>query len=101
MRLEGALFVGGFGLAARLGADKLAPASAAVTAIAEAEAAIIAERNQDHGEALARIVGEPGEWRLVAIDVDGCDLALGDKVERIHWSSPAANVADVRRELGG
>jgi len=99
MRPEGALFVGGFGRAARLEADKLMPEPAAVAAIAEAEAAIIAEWNRDHGDVLARLAGEPGDWRLVAIDVDGCDIGSGERVRRIHWSAPVGSVTDVRQAL--
>ena len=36
---------------------------------------------------------------MVAVDVDGCDLADGERVVRIHWSAPVADPADVRREL--
>ncbi len=38
-------------------------------------------------------------WRMVAVDVDGCDLADGERVVRIHWSAPVADAGGVRREL--
>jgi len=101
MRLEAALYVGGFGRAARLGADELAPEPAAAHAVAEAEAAVVVRCNQDRPEVPARIAGEPGDWRLVALDVDGCDVGSGERVRRIHWSAPAADAADVWRELTG
>jgi heme iron utilization protein len=96
---EAALFVGGFGRAAHLGGARLAPKPHAVAAIAETEATIIAEYNQNHPDTLSRIAGEPGDWRLVALDVDGCDIAAGERVRRVNWSAPAASSADVRREL--
>ena len=99
--VEAALYVGGFGRAARLGADELAPEPAAVHVIAEAEAEVVVHCNQDHPDVLARIAEEPGDWRLVAVDVDGCDLGSGERVRRIHWSAPAASAADVWRELTG
>jgi len=99
--VEAALYVGGFGRAARLGADELTPEPAAVHAVAEAEAAVVVQCNQDHPDVLARIAGEPGDWRLLAVDVDGCDLGSGERVRRIHWSAPAADAADVWRELSG
>lgn len=101
MRLEAALYVGGFGRAARLGADELTPDPAAVHAVAEAEAAVVVECNQDHPDVLARMAGEPGDWRLVTVDVDGCDLGSGERMRRIHWSAPSSGAADVRRELTG
>ena len=45
------------------------------------------------------IAGEPGDWRMATVDVDGCDLALGERVIRIHWSTPVADANGVRREL--
>jgi heme iron utilization protein len=36
---------------------------------------------------------------MVAVDVDGCDLAEGERVIRIHWSTPVANPGGVRGEL--
>lgn len=101
MSPEAALYVGGFGRAARLGTSELVPDPASAVAAAAAEGAIIAECNQDYPDALARIAGEPGDWRLLAVDVDGCDLGSGERVRRIHWSAPAASAADVRRELVG
>ncbi len=101
MRLEAALFVGGFGRAARLGAGRLALDPAAVAAIAEAEAEIIGEFNERHPGALARIAGELGDWRLVTVDADGCDIGAGETVIRVHWPAPVASAADVRRELAG
>ena len=44
-------------------------------------------------------MGSPGAWRMVAADVDGCDLALGERVVRIAWSAPVADAGGVRAEL--
>jgi len=93
------LFVGGFARAARLRAADLAPDPAAVAAIAAAEADIIAHCNSDHPDAMAAIAGAPGAWRLVAVDVDGCDLGQDEHVLRVAWSAPVADAGDVRREL--
>ena len=76
-------YVGGFARAARLTPAQLAPDAAAVAAIAAAEADIMAYY----------------DGALVAVDVDGCDLAAGEGVRRVHWSAPAAGPDDVRREL--
>lgn len=93
------LFVGGFARAARLRAADLAPDPAAVAAIAAAEDAIIAHCNADHPDAMAAIAGTGEAWRLAAVDVDGCDLALDERVVRVHWSAPVHDAGDVRREL--
>jgi len=95
----GGLFVGGFARAARLRAADLAPDAAGVAAIEAAAEGIIAHCNADHPDALAVIAGLPGAWRMVGVDVDGCDLADGERVMRVHWSAPVADPGGVRREL--
>jgi putative heme iron utilization protein len=99
IRLLGGLYVGGFARATRLRAADLTPDPAAVAAIVTAEAAIMRHCNADHPDALAAIAGQPGDWRMAAVDVDGCDLAQGERVIRIHWSAPVAEPDGVRREL--
>lgn len=100
VRLMGALYVGGFARAARLRAEDLRPDPDAVLALAAAEAGIIAHCNQDHADAMARIAGDPaGPWRLVGVDVDGCDLGSEEVTRRVAWSAPVVSVGDVRREL--
>ena len=77
------LYVGGFARAARLTPAQLAPDPVVVAAVAAAEPDIITHYN----------------GALVAVDVDGCDLASGESVRRVHWSAPVAGADDVRREL--
>ena len=99
IRPMGGLFVGGFARAARLRLADLTPDADAVAAIAGAEAGIITHRNTDHPDAMARIAGRPGAWRMVTVDVDGCDLAQDEQVLRIPWSAPVAEPGAVRTEL--
>jgi putative heme iron utilization protein len=99
VRPQGGLYVGGFGRAARLRAADLAPDPTAVAAIEAAAAGIIGHSNTDHPDALRAIAGGEGDWRMVAVDVDGCDLAQDERVVRIHWSEPVADSKDVRAEL--
>jgi putative heme iron utilization protein len=95
----GGLFVGGFARAARLRPADLTPDPGAVVAIAVAAEAIMAHCNDDHADAMARVAGESGDWRMVAVDVDGCDLAQGERVVRVAWSVPVAAPEGVRAEL--
>ena len=105
------LLVGGFGRAARLRAASLLPDPAAVAAVAAAEAALVAEANRTHRRLLARLAGaaEGEAWEIVAIDVDGCDIApaaAGDPspgieppaTVRIAWSAPLRAPQDAARE---
>lgn len=98
-----AMFVGGFAQAIRLRRHDLLPDPASVAAVAAAEASILSHCNTDHPDALAAIAqaagGAAGEWRMAAVDVDGCDLAAGEIVLRIAWSAPVADVAGIRAEL--
>lgn len=99
----GGQFVGGFARAARLRAVDLAPDASAVATLSDAEPDILAHCNADHADAmdlLAKAAGGVGAgWRMVAADVDGCDLALGERVIRVHWSRPAADSQQIRMEL--
>ena len=99
VRPMGGLFVGGFARAARLRLADLTPEPGAVAAIAAAAEGIMAHCNDDHPSAMARIAGASGAWRMVAVDVDGCDLAQGERVVRVAWSAPVAAPDGVRAEL--
>jgi putative heme iron utilization protein len=90
IRPQAALYVGGFALALRLRASQFLPDPAAVAAVATAEPGIIAHMNDDHADACANIArafcdGEAGEWRMGAIDVDGCDLTDGNRTLRFAF----------------
>jgi putative heme iron utilization protein len=98
LRPTGGQFIGGFGSAHRLTAAELTPDPAVVATLAEAEASILEHMNTDHAAALARMAGSPG-WRMVAADVDGCDLGRDEEVLRFAWSAPLVDVAAVRGEL--
>ena len=91
-------YIGGFASAHRLTAADLTPDPAAVAALAEAEADVLLHMNRDRLGAVERIAGEPG-WRMVAVDVDGCDLQRDEVIRRVPWSAPAADVEAMHQEL--
>lgn len=99
IRPKAGQLVGGFARAFRLREADLTPDAKAVAQLLKAEAGICAHCNADHAEALAVLAGKPGPWRMVAADVDGCDLAQGEAVVRIAWSRPVADAGEVRAEL--
>lgn len=103
IRPAAALLVGGFARATRLRAADLLPEPAAVAALVAAEAGIIAHCNTDHADAMAVLGGGAGPWRMVAADIDGCDLAPADPeaglVHRIAWSAPIGSAEAVRGEF--
>jgi putative heme iron utilization protein len=99
-----ALYVGGFATARRIPGSALRPDAAAAAALATAEAGILHHVNADHAdavEAIARgLLGRRGAgWRMVAVDVDGCDLARGNQVVRLAFPTPVADAEGVRKAL--
>ncbi len=101
---QGALLVGGFARATRLKREALLPDAAAVAALAQAEAEIIAHVNADHADAVEAIAmgllgAAAGRWLLVALDADGFDLACDEAVLRHPFAAPAREAEDVRKEL--
>lgn len=96
-------FVGGFASAHRFGPAQLAADEAAVTAIAAAEAGVIEHCNDDHPDAMDAIAAAHGGlgagWRMVACDVDGCDLARDEAVVRVAWAAPVTDAGAIRGEL--
>jgi hypothetical protein len=101
MAPTGALFVGGFGRARRLRAADLAPDPAAVAAVAGAAEAIIAHCTDAHADGMGRLADpeDPEGWRIVAVDTDGCDIARGERVVRVHWGEPVTDADAVRKEM--
>jgi putative heme iron utilization protein len=99
IRPAGVRLVGGFGRAYRLRPIDITPDAEAMAAILAAEGRILEHCNRDHADALAAIAGSAGDWRMVAVDVDGFDLALEERVLRVAWSAPVKDAAEVRREL--
>lgn len=104
IRIGGALHVGGFARAERIRAAELAPDPAAVAALLAAEAEIIQHVNEDHSDAVSAIAegllgGGPGPWRLVAVDVDGCDLSEGNRTVRLANLTPVSDADGVRAAL--
>lgn len=104
VRIGGALQVGGFARAERIKASELAPDPAAVTAILAAEAEIIAHVNADHADAVTAIAqgllgAGPGDWRLVAVDVDGCDISEGNRTVRLAFLTQVSDSGGVRAAL--
>jgi putative heme iron utilization protein len=104
VRIGGALLVGGFARAERIKAGELAPDPAAVAAILAAEADIIAHMNSDHADAVAAIAegllgAGPGDWRIVGIDVDGCEISDGNQTVRLAFLTHVSDSGDVRAAL--
>ena len=97
------LYIGGFASATRLRKADLSWDPGAVAAVAAAEPSVLSHCNDHHGDALSVIAGARGGrgtgWRMVACDVDGCDLAREETVLRVPWSAPVSHTDRIRAEL--
>lgn len=101
VRPGGALLVGGFARAQRLRGTELLPEASAVAAVAAAEAEICAHMNADHADTLPLLAGPPPAepWRMMAVDVDGFDMASGDCNRRLSFPAMVRSADDVRTAL--
>ena len=104
IRPTGGQFIGGFASAHRVRQADLTPDPAAVAAVLEAEQSVLEHMNADHADAVDAIAGSarPGGftgWRMVAADVDGCDLGREETILRVAWSAPVADADGIRKEL--
>ena len=98
------LYIGGFASATRLRQADLAWEPTAVHAVAEAEAGFLSHCNETQADALdliAALHGKNGSgWRMVACDVDGCDLARDEIVLRVPWLATVITARDILTEFG-
>ncbi|MBR0649183.1 DUF2470 domain-containing protein [Roseomonas terrae] len=104
VRIGGALHVGGFARAERIKASELAPDPVAVAAILAAEPHIIEHMNRDHADAVAAIAqgllgGGSGGWRMVGVDVDGCDISDSNQTVRLAFLAKVSDSDGVRAAL--
>jgi len=93
------LLVAGFARAFRLRGTDVIAASRAVAAVSAAEAGMLARYNTDYEDMLAVIAkaagGSGDNWQMVAIDVDGCDLANGQIAVRCAWPASVSNAEEL------
>ncbi|MBY0430298.1 MAG: DUF2470 domain-containing protein [Rhodospirillales bacterium] len=102
VEVERVHFVGGFARALWL--DRVLAGAEAAQGMAECESSLCAHMNGDHPDTLrlyARVFLNQLEegWRMAAIDPDGCDLALGERVLRLDFPTPVAGAGEARQML--
>lgn len=102
--LEGAHLVAGFGRIVDLGREDLIADLAGAEPILAAEAGAVEHMNADHADAVAlyaaNLLGAPaGEWRIVGLDPEGCDLMLGARVRRLNFPRRISAPGELRTVL--
>jgi len=100
--------VEGFGRILTLPGTQVCVDWSGAEALAESEDGIVAHMNEDHADAIAlyanRLLGASGEdWRMLAVDPLGCDLARGRgsdiQVVRLEFPQRVTSSAAVRQVL--
>ena len=95
---------GGFGRAYRMAPDDLLADPSILPGLREIEAEAVAHMNADHAETVAlyatQICGaREGAWRLIGLDPEGVQLALGDEILRLVFPQALARPEDLRPVL--
>lgn len=93
--------VAGFGRIETMEADEVFPSNPELIALEEGA---VQHMNDDHGEAVrlyaAKLLGaEDGDWKIHAVDTDGCDLVLADRALRLTFDKPVSGAAELRNTL--
>ncbi|ODA67765.1 Pyridoxamine 5'-phosphate oxidase [Methyloligella halotolerans] len=101
---KGAHYIGGFGRILDFSPDELLTDTHNLKALFDSEEGIISHMNEDHADAIelyaTQLLGaEPGHWRMVSCDSEGCDLQLEGKVIRLPFDEPAKVPEDVHKGL--
>ncbi len=104
LKLEGAHFVGGFGLINDLTAQELTTDISDAAALLEAEVEIVEHMNAGHADAVQlyarKLLGaQNGEWRFVSCDPLGCDLVWGETGLRLDFPHRVTTPHEIRKAL--
>ncbi|MBZ6077118.1 HugZ family protein [Microvirga puerhi] len=104
LNLASASLNGGFGRAYRLERTDLVTNLNGFPDFYDREADAIAHMNEDHREAVAlyatRLLdAQEGAWRLIGIDPEGLQLALGDEFLRLPFPTPLKEAGELRSTL--
>lgn len=101
--IERGHLVAGFGRIAWIEAEHLRFGGDS-SALAPAEAEIVAHMNEDHAQAVAlyaeTLLGRPGAgWRMTGIDPEGLDLRRDGEAARLDFAEPVLSPAAARLAL--
>lgn len=102
--LEDAHLVAGFGRIVDLARDDLVTDLAGAESMLAAEAGAVEHMNADHADAIALyatvLLGAPaGEWRIIGLDPEGCDLMLDARVRRLDFPRRITGPGELRAAL--
>lgn len=95
---------GGFGRAYRMAREDLLTDLSAFPDFEKLEAGAVEHMNEDHADAVALYAtqfcgAKEGAWRLIGLDPEGLQLALGDELLRLPFDPPLSGPAELRSRL--
>jgi putative heme iron utilization protein len=104
MEVSGAHLVAGFGRIVDLNKDDLLTDIGGAGALVAAEESDVAHMNEDHRDAIAlyatKLLGEEaGNWRIVSLDPEGCDLMQGERTRRLEFPQRVTEAGALRQVL--
>jgi putative heme iron utilization protein len=104
MEVSGAHLVAGFGRIADLNKDDLLTDIGGAEALSAAEESAVAHMNEDHRDAIAlyatKLLGEEaGNWRIVSLDPEGCDLMQDERTRRLEFPQRVTEAGALRQVL--
>jgi heme oxygenase (biliverdin-IX-beta and delta-forming) len=104
MEMSGAHLVAGFGRIADLRKDDLLTDIGGAEALAAAEEGALAHMSEDHRDAIAlyatKLLGDKaGNWRIVSLDPEGCDLMQGERARRLEFPQRVTDAGTLREVL--
>lgn len=102
--VESAHLVAGFGRIVELKRDQVLTMTENAADLLAAEEGAVAHMNEDHREAIGfyatrLLEAEAGEWRIIGIDPEGCDLMAGEAVRRLDFPQRINSAEELRKTL--
>jgi putative heme iron utilization protein len=102
--VESAHLVAGFGRIVGLTGEDLRTDINDADELIAAEESAIEHMNEDHKDAISLyatklLKADEGDWRIVSLDPEGCDLMMGENVRRLDFPSRLTKAGDLRVTL--
>ncbi len=104
VEIESAHLVAGFGRIVGIEGRELLTDLSGADELVAAEEGAINHMNEDHRDAISLYATElleaqNGEWRMVSLDPEGCDLMTGEIVRRLDFPSRLTGAGELRITL--
>lgn len=102
--VESAHLVAGFGRIVGLEGRELRTEVADAEELIAAEEGAINHMNEDHRDAISLyatrlLKAQEGDWRMVSLDPEGCDLMAGENVRRLDFPERLTKAGELRATL--